>query len=48
MVHVSSAYVNSYLTEAHEKVYDAPEDVEKVISLVETMNDDALIEIEPQ
>ncbi|CAK1593067.1 unnamed protein product [Parnassius mnemosyne] len=48
MVHVSSAYVNSYLTEAHEKVYDAPEDVEKVIALVETMNDDALIEIEPQ
>ncbi|XP_014371659.2 putative fatty acyl-CoA reductase CG8306 [Papilio machaon] len=48
MVHVSSAYVNSYLTEAHEKVYDAPEDVEKVISLVKTLNDDALNEIEPQ
>ncbi|CAH2056239.1 unnamed protein product, partial [Iphiclides podalirius] len=48
MVHVSSAYVNSYLNEAHEKVYDAPEDVEKVISFVETMNDDALNEIESQ
>lgn len=48
MVHVSSAYVNSFLTEAHEKVYEAPEDAEKVISLVSTLNDEALLEIEPK
>ncbi|KAM3955679.1 putative fatty acyl-CoA reductase CG8306 isoform 1-T2 [Aphomia sociella] len=46
MVHVSSAYVNSYLTEAHEKVYEAPEDVEKVISLVESKTDEELLELE--
>ncbi|CAH0602009.1 unnamed protein product [Chrysodeixis includens] len=46
MVHVSSAYVNSFLSEAHEKVYEEPEDAEKVISLVDTLSDDALLEIE--
>ncbi|XP_026734490.1 putative fatty acyl-CoA reductase CG8306 [Trichoplusia ni] len=46
MIHVSSGYVNSFLTEAHEKVYEAPEDAEKVISLVDTLSDDALLEIE--
>lgn len=48
MIHVSSAYVNSYLTEAHEKVYEAPEDPEKVISLVGTLNDEGLLEVEPK
>ncbi|CAG9794521.1 unnamed protein product [Diatraea saccharalis] len=48
MIHVSSAYVNSYLTEAHEKVYEAPEDAEKIISLVSTLSDEALDEIEPK
>lgn len=48
MVHVSSAYVNSYLTEVHEKIYDCPEDPEKVISLVGTLSDEALDEIEPK
>ncbi|XP_068621818.1 putative fatty acyl-CoA reductase CG8306 [Battus philenor] len=48
MIHVSSAYVNSYLTEVYEKVYDTPGDVEKVISLVETLNDNELNEIEPK
>ncbi|XP_028175396.1 putative fatty acyl-CoA reductase CG8306 [Ostrinia furnacalis] len=48
MIHVSSAYVNSYLSEAHEKVYEAPEDAEKVISLVGTLSDEALEEIEPK
>ncbi|XP_047038752.1 putative fatty acyl-CoA reductase CG8306 [Helicoverpa zea] len=46
MIHVSSAYVNSFLTEAHEKVYEAPEDAQKVISLVETLNDESLLQIE--
>lgn len=48
MVHVSSAYVNSFLTEAHEKVYEAPEDPNKVISLINTLNDKELDEIEPK
>ncbi|XP_072948491.1 putative fatty acyl-CoA reductase CG8306 [Epargyreus clarus] len=48
MIHVSSAYVNSYLTEAVEKVYDAPEDAEKVINLVNTLTNEALDELEPQ
>ncbi|KAJ2943359.1 hypothetical protein O0L34_g12167 [Tuta absoluta] len=48
MIHVSSAYVNSYLTECHEKVYEAPEDPEKVISLVNSMTDEALDELEPK
>ncbi|CAB3257546.1 unnamed protein product [Arctia plantaginis] len=48
MVHVSSAYVNSFLTEAHEKVYEAPEDPDKVISLINTLNDQELDEIEPK
>ncbi|KAL0858810.1 hypothetical protein ABMA27_011274 [Loxostege sticticalis] len=48
MIHVSSAYVNSYLKEAHEKVYEAPEDAEKVISLIGTLSDEALDEIEPK
>lgn len=48
LVHVSSAYVNSYLKEVHERVYEAPEDADKVIALVGTLNDSALDEIEPQ
>jgi alcohol-forming fatty acyl-CoA reductase len=48
MIHVSSGYVNSYLKEAHEKVYDLPDDPEKVISLVETLSDEALEEVEPK
>nr|QLI62003.1 fatty acyl-CoA reductase 13 [Streltzoviella insularis] len=46
LIHVSSAYVNSYLNEAHEKVYEAPEDVERVISLVNSLSDEGLDNIE--
>ncbi|XP_026322622.1 putative fatty acyl-CoA reductase CG8306 [Hyposmocoma kahamanoa] len=46
VVHVSSAYVNSYLKEAYEKIYEAPEDVEKVIALVGTLSDEGLDQIE--
>nr|UEV87814.1 fatty acyl reductase 7 [Maruca vitrata] len=47
LVHVSSGYVNSYLREAHERVYPAPEtDAEKVVSLVATLSDEALDEVE--
>ncbi|GBP88767.1 Putative fatty acyl-CoA reductase CG8306 [Eumeta japonica] len=46
MVQVSSAYVNSYLKEVHEKVYEAPEDVNNVLSLVDTLNDESLQQVE--
>ncbi|XP_029719257.1 putative fatty acyl-CoA reductase CG8306 [Aedes albopictus] len=42
MVHVSSAYVNSYLKEADEKLYPAHEEAEKIIDLVNSLGDDAL------
>lgn len=38
LVHVSSAYVNSYLLEAEEKIYDAPCDAEQLISTVDGLN----------
>ncbi|CAD7012235.1 unnamed protein product [Ceratitis capitata] len=47
LVHVSSAYVNSYITEVEEKLYPAPDDPEKVIHLAETLSDEALKELEP-
>ncbi|XP_046975832.1 putative fatty acyl-CoA reductase CG8306 [Vanessa cardui] len=46
MVHVSSAYVNSYLKEVDEKVYDAPAEVESVISMAEKLTEQALIDLE--
>ncbi|KAM7343267.1 putative fatty acyl-CoA reductase CG8306 [Cochliomyia hominivorax] len=48
LVHVSSAYVNSYITEVEEKLYPAPENPEKIIDLAETLNDEALKELEPK
>lgn len=48
LVHVSSAYVNAYLTEVEEKLYPSPEDPEKIIQLAETLNDEALKELEPK
>lgn len=48
MVHVSSAYVSSFDLEAHEQLYPAPENAEKVIDLVETLNDAALEELTPK
>ncbi|XP_067626555.1 putative fatty acyl-CoA reductase CG8306 [Eurosta solidaginis] len=48
LVHVSSAYVNSYITEVEEKLYPAPDDPEKVIQLAETLSDEALKELEPK
>jgi alcohol-forming fatty acyl-CoA reductase len=43
MVHISSAYVNSFLLETEEKLYPAPEDAEKVI-LLATTNDEETLE----
>ena len=48
MVHVSSAYVNSYLLETEEILYDAPDNPEKIIDLCNTLNDYALKEMEPR
>lgn len=47
LVHVSSAYVNSYLVECEEILYAAPEKVEKVIDLATTLSDDALLDLQP-
>lgn len=46
MVHVSSAYVNSFRLEADEILYPAPDDAEKIIKLATTLNEDALLEIQ--
>lgn len=42
LVHVSSAYVNSVLREAHEKLYPAPADVEELLQLVEKTDEETL------
>ncbi|XP_075165878.1 putative fatty acyl-CoA reductase CG8306 [Haematobia irritans] len=48
LVHVSSAYVNSYLTQVEEKLYPAPDDPERIIDLVNKSNDEALKTMEPK
>lgn len=48
MVHVSSAYVNSWRPEAEEILYPLASDLaEKVIDMVESLNDGALSEVTP-
>ena len=42
-VHISSAYVNSALSEADEHVYPAPFDVNELLRLVEKLDDASLI-----
>lgn len=42
LVHVSSAYVNSVLHDVDEIVYPAPADVNSVLKLVESLDDEAL------
>ncbi|XP_022122437.2 putative fatty acyl-CoA reductase CG8306 [Pieris rapae] len=46
LVHVSSAYVNSFLKEAEEKIYETPGDVDSVINLVNRLSDEALEDME--
>ena len=43
LVHVSSAYVNSVLQEADERVYSPPFDVKELLKLVENLDDATLI-----
>lgn len=48
LVHVSSAYVNCWRTDAKEILYPLPADLaEKVISMVESLSDEALLKITP-
>lgn len=47
MVHVSSAYVNSFLLETEEILYPAPDDADKVIDLATSLSEDALLELQP-
>lgn len=47
LVHVSSAYVNAYLVECEENLYPAPENVEKVIDLANTLSEEALLDLQP-
>lgn len=46
-VHVSSAYVNSFLLETEEKLYPAPADDSTIINLVENSSDEQLRELTP-
>lgn len=44
LVHVSSAYVNSYLVECDEILYPAPANADNIIELVNTLTDEQLQE----
>lgn len=48
MVHISSAYVNSFLLKTEEILYPAPGDAEQIIEMAKTMTDEALDEITPK
>lgn len=49
LVHVSSAYVNSNLSvQVDEVLYPVPDDAEKIIGLVASLNDAALEELTPK
>ena len=48
LVHVSSAYVNSFLLETKEQIYPAPMDVDELLKLVEKSDDEALNEATPK
>lgn len=47
MVHISSAYVNSFLLETEEKLYPAPDDAERVIELATSKDEDELSALTP-
>jgi fatty acyl-CoA reductase len=47
VVHVSSAYVNSFLLETQEILYPAPADAEKIINLSKSLTESALDEMTP-
>lgn len=47
MVHISSAFVNAFLTETEEILYAAPDVAERVIDLAHSLTEDALNELTP-
>lgn len=47
LVHVSSAYVNSYLVECDEILYPSPADPEKIIEMISTLSEDELAAKQP-
>ncbi|XP_015184071.1 PREDICTED: putative fatty acyl-CoA reductase CG8306 [Polistes dominula] len=47
-IHVSSAYVNSMLSDVDEKIYPAPADVKEVLKMVEELSDKELEEKTPK
>lgn len=47
MVHISSAYVNSFLLETEEKLYPAPDDAERVIELAQSKDEAELSALTP-
>ncbi|XP_015117031.1 putative fatty acyl-CoA reductase CG8306 [Diachasma alloeum] len=48
LVHVSSAYVNSFLLETKEQIYPPPADVDEVLALVGGKDEKAIEEATPQ
>lgn len=48
MVHVSSAYVNSFLKETEEILYPPPADAEQIIELVNSSTDEQLESLTPR
>lgn len=46
-MHVSSAYTNANRKSAEEILYPAPEDVDKVVNLVQTLPDSKIDEATP-
>lgn len=48
MVHVSSAYANSFHLETQEILYDVLGDAEHIIELVKTLDEKQLEELEPK
>lgn len=48
MVHVSSAYVNSFLLEADEILYPAPDVAQRVIDIADSLTEEALVEMTPK
>lgn len=47
VVHISSAYVNSFLLETEEKLYPAPGDAEAVIALAQSKTEEELTALTP-
>lgn len=47
VVHISSAYVNSFLLETEEKLYSPPDDAERIIELINSHDEKELDQLTP-